>query len=321
MRRVPGRRMSEFLGAEVWRGGVNNWQCDEMGHLNVRFYVALAEEGLALLMAELGLGHAFSPQAQSTVIFREQHIRFLREAHGGSTLFMTAGLLEMGESDARVLIVLRHTRSGQPCASFVCRVSHVTARDLRPFAWPVSAREKAAALTVGSVPDFAAPRSIALDAFETTASLERAETNGMVRLARGMILPEDADAFGRMTSRTFIGRISDGITVVVAEFRETVVKHAAQPVARFGGAVLEQRLVFLRWPRVGDRFEIRTGANMVDARVQGLIHWMLDPASGEPWAVAEARVVTFDLDARKIVPVSEAAQTFLRTRMPADLAL
>ena len=27
-------------GLEVWRGGVNTWECDEMGHLNVRFYVA-----------------------------------------------------------------------------------------------------------------------------------------------------------------------------------------------------------------------------------------------------------------------------------------
>ena len=313
--------MTDFLGAEVWRGGVNNWQCDEMGHLNVRFYVGLAEEGLALLMAELGLDHAFAAGSGSTVIFLEQHIRFLREAHGGSTLYMTAGVLEMGESDARVLLILRHTRSGEPCATFVARVAHVTARDLRPFAWPEAARRKAQALKAPDVPDFAAPRSVPLEPFETTANLERAQTNGMVRLARGMILPEDVDVFGRMASRTFIGRISDGITVVVADFRETVVKYADYPVARFGGAVLEQRLVYLRWPRAGDRFEIRTGANMVNARVQGLIHWMLDPASGEPWAVAEARVVTFDLDARKIVPVSEEAQTFLRAKMPKDLAL
>ena len=29
-------------GVEVWRGGVNLWECDQMGHLNVRFYAAHA---------------------------------------------------------------------------------------------------------------------------------------------------------------------------------------------------------------------------------------------------------------------------------------
>ena len=34
------------LGPVVWRGGVNTWECDEMGHMNVRFYLAKAMEGL-----------------------------------------------------------------------------------------------------------------------------------------------------------------------------------------------------------------------------------------------------------------------------------
>ncbi|MEI9891118.1 MAG: hypothetical protein WDN45_11635 [Caulobacteraceae bacterium] len=29
-------------GTEIWRGGVTPWQCDEMGHMNVRFYLAAA---------------------------------------------------------------------------------------------------------------------------------------------------------------------------------------------------------------------------------------------------------------------------------------
>ena len=32
---------------EVYRGSINTWECDEMGHMNVRFYVAKMMEGLA----------------------------------------------------------------------------------------------------------------------------------------------------------------------------------------------------------------------------------------------------------------------------------
>ena len=44
---------ADNLGIEVWRGCVNTWECDEMGHLNVRFYVARAMEGLVGLAAAL----------------------------------------------------------------------------------------------------------------------------------------------------------------------------------------------------------------------------------------------------------------------------
>ncbi len=68
------------MGIEVWRGGVNPWQCDQMGHLNVRFYVAHAVEALAGLAAALGMTRAYSPHATSTLVVREHHIRFLKEA-------------------------------------------------------------------------------------------------------------------------------------------------------------------------------------------------------------------------------------------------
>ena len=32
---------------ELYRGSINTWECDEMGHMNVRFYVARMMEGLA----------------------------------------------------------------------------------------------------------------------------------------------------------------------------------------------------------------------------------------------------------------------------------
>ena len=44
---------------EVYRGSINTWECDEMGHMNVRFYVAKSMEGLAEFAHAVGLEHAF----------------------------------------------------------------------------------------------------------------------------------------------------------------------------------------------------------------------------------------------------------------------
>jgi len=34
--------MADGAEIEVWRGGVNSWELDEMGHMNVRYYGARA---------------------------------------------------------------------------------------------------------------------------------------------------------------------------------------------------------------------------------------------------------------------------------------
>ena len=80
---------------ELYCGSINSCLCDEMEHMNVHFYVAKAMEGLAELAAIVGLGNAFRPNAQSTLRPRDQHIRFMKEAHAGAPFTMTGCVLEV----------------------------------------------------------------------------------------------------------------------------------------------------------------------------------------------------------------------------------
>lgn len=306
-------------GVEVWSGGVNTWECDEMGHMNVRFWVAKAQEGLAGLAAELGMPRAYAANSEATLIVREQHIRFLREAHAGAALRMTGGVLELGESDARLLLVIRHP-DGQPAATFQIVVEHVTSGDLRPFPWPGRLRARAEALKMAT-PAFAAARSIDLSPVNSTASLERALELGLKRIGLGAIGPSECDVFGRMRPEIFIGRVSDGVARLFGEHRPGPATTDGEAPLRIGGAVLEYRVLHLAWPEAGDRVELRSGFAGCDARTRRVIHWMVDPESGRAWASAEAVVVSFDLDKRKVVDISEEAQQAFRAASPEGLAL
>ena len=307
-------------GIEIWRGGVNTWECDEMGHMNVRFYVTKAVEGLVGLAAALGLPHAFTAHAGSTLMVREQHIRFLREAQAGAALHMTGGVLEMGESEARMLMLLWHSDSGALAASFQTVVAHVTPAEGRPFPWPRRTVELSAGLTVAA-PQQAMARSVSLEPVQSLASLERADELGLIRIAQGAVSPADCDLYGRMRPELFIGRVSDGIPRLIRSFRETVVNSAAEQPKRVGGAVLEYRLIHLDWPRAGDRLEIRSGLKDADTRTKRMVHWMIDPDTGKAWGTSEAVAITFDLDARKIVPISEEARAELMKHAKAGLNL
>jgi acyl-CoA thioester hydrolase len=286
---------------EIWRGSVATWECDAMDHLNVGFYVAKSMEAMAGLSAELGMPKVFAPDARATLIVREQHIRFLREARANAPLVMTGGVMEIGDSEARLLLLLRNL-DGELAASFQTVVVHATAREGRPFPWPERVRARAEALRI-EVPPEAAPRSIDLKPVVSRASLARADELGVRRTALGAVSLHDCDAFGRMRTELMMARISDGIPHAFNGRRPG----ASGLGARAGGAALEYRLIHLDWPRAGDRIELRSGASGGDARFRRLTHWLLDPDSGRPWGVAEAVAVSFDLETRKIITLSDEA--------------
>lgn len=310
--------MTGFGGLEVWRGGVNTWECDEMGHLNVRFYVAHAMEGLVGLAAALGLPDAFRPRANATLIVQDQHLRFLREARGRAALHMVAGVLEMGECEARILQLLVHSGTGELAATFHSRIVHAAVGDGRPFPWSQATRRRAEALAM-TLPERAAPRSLALKPPSGRASLSEAGRLGLIRLGSGAVGPADCDVFGRMRPDIFIGRVSDGVPALGAALRAGDGDgHRPDGV---GGAVLEYRIVYHAWPGSGDRLEIRSGLAAVDERAQRLVHWMLDPETGRPWATAEAVAIALDLRARRVIPIAPAERARLEARAIPELSL
>jgi acyl-CoA thioester hydrolase len=289
---------------ETWRGGVNSWQCDLMGHLNVRFHVAHATEALGGLAAALGMPRAFAPRGASTLVVREHHIRFLAEARVGDGLHMTCGLTGMGESDAGAFQLLVHSGSGQPAAAFHTSLMHVRSADAQPFPWPQASRARAEDLRI-EVPEALRPRSLEPGRARRDASSAGAEKAGMGRYACGLFGPEDCDVFGRVTAGALMGRLGDGAAHEIAMIRRLAGE-------ALGVAVVEYRLAYLDWPGAGDRYDIRSGLKTAEPRRLGFEHWVLNPGTGRPWALAEAVLLPFDLEARKSVTLDEAAVKRLR---------
>jgi len=301
-------------GVELWRGCANAWECDEMGHMNVRHYIAKSLEGFGEIAARLGMADAFSARASSTLLVREQHVRFLREAHAGAALHMAGGVLEIGEDEVRVLQMLRHSLSGEPCATFVSRLAHVGAREAKPFPWSSRSRAAADAIRV-ELPPFAAPKGVSLDPVEPKASSDQAEALGLMTIARGVMPVSECDVFGRMRPDAVMGRFSDGAAHLFGDVVRTAEGR------RIGGAMLEIRMLHLRPAYAGARFVLRSGLAEVGAKTDRIVHWLLDPDGGAPYAIAAAVGASFDLDARRIVPAPPEAGRLREAAFVEGLAL
>jgi acyl-CoA thioester hydrolase len=307
---------------EVYRGSINTWECDEMGHMNVRFYVAKMMEGLAEFAHLVGLTEAFRPRARSTLSPRDQHIRFVKEAHAGKPFTMKACVLEASESSVLLYQQIDHA-TGEPCAAFRTWVDHVDAETRQVFPWPTSVR--AAFENLKDTPQAeCAPRSIDMSvAPRTTARMEDADATGAPVIGRGVVLPAHCDLTGTMMPEMFLGRVSDSIGHLLRPWREQVGKEAAArgETVRMGGAVLEYRLVYRRWPRAGDRFVIRSGRGFQKEKTHSFVHWVIDPDSGEAWATTEAVAVALNLETRKIMSATPELMASLTKVAPAGLTV
>ena len=307
---------------ELYRGSINTWECDEMGHMNVRFYVAKMMEGLAELGHVAGLAHAFRSKAQSTLRPRDQHIRFIKEAHAGEPFTMTGCVLEVSETSVLVYQQITH-QSGEPCASFRTWVDHVDVDTGAPFAWSLATRAKLEALK-DEPPAATAPRSVDMSV-PVRASATMADADAILApvIGRGVVLPQQLDATGAMMPEFFIGRVSDSIGHLLRPWRDKVAASAEArgETLRMGGAVLEYRIVYRRWPRAGDRFVIRSGNGFQKEKTHSFVHWVMDPDTGLAWCTSEAVAVSLNLDTRKIIPSSPEMMKLLAEVAPEGLTV
>ena len=305
---------------DLWKGSANTWDCDEMGHMNVRIYLEKAFEGLGHLAGRCHLSHVFRPDAPSTLIPREQHVRYIREVHPGRPLSMTGCVLEVGETTVTVYQELQHM-DGSPAAAIRTQLIHTDVRSLKPFAWSHRARAALESL-IDEPPAATAPRGLSpttepLPDAEVTRAV--AEAQGAPIIGQGMVGSQHCDVFGRMAPSWFIGRISDSVPNLLYDWRQRVA--GSVPDREMGGAVLENRMVYRRWPKAGDLIEIRSALGRAEKKIHTLVHWVLDPLTGQPWMTAEALAVTFDLKTRKTMETPPELLDELAGLAPGKLAL
>tara|TARA_Y100000052_G_scaffold27549_1_gene36167 strand:+ start:13579 stop:14520 length:942 start_codon:yes stop_codon:yes gene_type:complete len=311
---------------ELYRGLANTWECDEMGHMNVRFYINRQMEGLQILAPSIGLPQLFRPRSTSTIIPVDQHIRYMKEVHAGKPIYMVGGVLEVSDDEAVIYQELRHSVSHEPAAAFRTRIRHVASKSLKGFPWSETTLEKFEMLRIHDLPEKTAPRSInpddpVLPSRKISCSI--ADELGVSPIGRCVVQPSQCDAFGRMLPEFFMGRISDSVPNLLGPWRDEVTKAASteSDQKRTGGAVLEFRMVYRDWPKAGDLIEVRSGLGEVKPKIHSLVHWLLNPLTGKPWITGQAYAVTFDLNTRKVIEANPDHMAMLKKHAGTGLQL
>ncbi|MDH4987247.1 acyl-ACP thioesterase [Aminobacter anthyllidis] len=292
---------------DVWRGGVATWECDEMGHMNTRFYVARCMEAVAMLFGLAGLPRLFAPASETTVAASSMHIRFLREARAGTSMHISAGFTAIGEGTAELVAMMFDSASGDCAATFRISMRHLAVADGSMRPWPEAFASRVVA-ELTETPKLALPRGVGDLPATTSASGALAEQFALRQLGQGAVPQQACDPWGKMLPQAFVAAMADSVRNIITPLRELCAHHSERNGPHFGAAALEFLIRFDDMPESGDCWEVRSGLARADSRTMNIVNWMLDPFSGCAFGTMEVVAICFDLETRRLLPIASAAQ-------------
>ena len=120
----------------TYRGAVYPWHCDQMGHMNVMWYVGKFEEATWNLFAAAGITTAFLREQKRGMAAVQQNITYRRELVAGDTLTVHSAFLEVRDKVARFVHEMRHGETGELAALCMLTGVHIDAVARRSCAFP-----------------------------------------------------------------------------------------------------------------------------------------------------------------------------------------
>lgn len=299
---------------ELWRGNANAWECDELGHLNVRGAIAKSLEAAAALAESIGM----APRAGAVLIAKTIHVRYLAEIHAGTPLVIAGGPTAISETGLDAAFLIHHAARERVVARLTFRFDHAEPRSGHAFAWPDRMKQALARLKIDP-PESARPRGLPPEPVPGEISARRADALGLALIGRGRIGPADCDDQGQLRPEMAMGKLSDSAVHFRDAFPEQWKSWSEDIPLRYASAVLEARVDIIRPPRSGDGYVIRSGLTEAGEKVRKLVHWALDPLSGQPLWTARVVACVMDLQTRRLVPATGAVRAALDRAVIAGL--
>ncbi|WP_227430637.1 acyl-CoA thioesterase [Psychrobacter sp. I-STPA6b] len=99
------------------RGMVHSWQCDHMGHVNIRAYGELFEQSIWHAFNQMGITPSLLRQGDIAMATVEQNIRYFKELLAGDVVYIESYIAKISEKSVTVEQKLYNAETDIHCAS------------------------------------------------------------------------------------------------------------------------------------------------------------------------------------------------------------
>lgn len=132
----------------TYRGVVYPWHCDQMGHMNVMWYVSKFDEGTWQLLGMIGVTPAYMERHQWGVAAVEQKLTYQRELRAGDRVTVRSGILEIRGKVIRFYHEMRNDGTGEVAATALLTGVHMDTAQRKSCPFPDALIQQARALLV-----------------------------------------------------------------------------------------------------------------------------------------------------------------------------
>ncbi|QPP10899.1 acyl-CoA thioesterase [Streptomyces bathyalis] len=108
----------------MYRGTVYPWHCDQMGHMNVMWYVGKFDEATWQLFASFGITPQYLRTSGRGMVAVDQRISYRRELLAGDVIVVRSAVLEVREKVLRFCHRMENAVSGEVAAVTVLTGVH-----------------------------------------------------------------------------------------------------------------------------------------------------------------------------------------------------
>lgn len=291
----------------VMQSGVPTWECDLMGHLNLQFYIAKAEEATACAsLLLLGKG----PQALKAEGLRfalvDQHVRLHRELRSGAAYLFRAGIIDAGPDEITFYFEMAHRATPTLAATFVNRVRLTDRATGKAIHLPDALRKAAFARRV-SLPEHAQARGVKTKVRTSPPTLIEANELKLLNTITSIIAPTHTNADGSAQPHYAIYAAMSSYLELMAQVKSI----ENFDLSKVGHASVEFFAVYAKTPREGDVLTLRGGLTALDRKTFNWCKWVFDAETGEYLAGMETTQLLFDLEARRAMDMPEQMRASL----------
>ena len=109
----PPTAASLPLFIETHLGRVSPLECDQLGHMNVQYYVAKVSDAAWHVMASIGITPGYIRERRRAPAAVKQEVLYLKELLAGDLVRMESGVLEVSERKITFFHRLTNVETGQ----------------------------------------------------------------------------------------------------------------------------------------------------------------------------------------------------------------
>lgn len=298
--------MGEFL--KTWAGECSAWECDGLGHLNMRHYMTKVMQARQMFFIRAGLHEAFKSDALSSVRVTDFHIKYLGEARPDNPLYIETGLLELGEQTVRLCHMMFHG-DGRIAATIVENIEHISLRTKTSFPWNTRFRNASKAFRVEQ-PQPSKPRNLSYDTRPQAPNETSLIKLGVKHIGAGVFQPHEMGLDGSATPQALMGRTTETISHMrdgYPEFLDAKYREGGK-----SGALLEAQVFLNHRAEAGDGYKFYSGLVSGNSYTRQIIHNVVDVITGKNFFSMIGDGCLFDLKARKLIKATDAQVAILK---------